>query len=211
MQWRTDGGTASLEAAVDPDLCAACGICVGACPSSTPFRSRGTYASGIDMPQLSIDRVRAAVDAALARLRRAPPGPAKVLVFGCPPGDGGADLSGLDDADTATVPLLCAGQLPPAFVEYALRTGADGVLVTGCREGDCGYRLGNRWTAERLRSEREPRLRSEASLARLRVVWAGRGGELALRRALAAFRDGLATAVSPAPRALPKRLEMQSR
>lgn len=30
--------------------------------------------------------------------------------------------------------LICAGMLPPSFVEYALRGGADGVMVVGCRE-----------------------------------------------------------------------------
>jgi quinol-cytochrome oxidoreductase complex cytochrome b subunit/coenzyme F420-reducing hydrogenase delta subunit/NAD-dependent dihydropyrimidine dehydrogenase PreA subunit len=207
MQPRTDGRTMPVQAVVDPDLCAACGICVGACPSSTPFRSSGAYVPGIDMPELPIERVRAAADAALARLRRAPAGPAKVLVFGCATGNGGADLSGLDDATTATVELLCAGQLPPAFVEYALRTGADGVLVAGCREGDCEYRLGNRWTAMRLRSQREPQLRSESARQRLETAWVGRGGKLALARELAKFRDDLSTAIPIAPRARPKRLE----
>ena len=60
--------------------------------------------------------------------------------------DGGADLARIADERTATIALLCAAQLPPSFVEYALRAGADGVLVTGCRDGDCAYRLGNRWT-----------------------------------------------------------------
>jgi hypothetical protein len=55
--------------------------------------------------------------------------------------------------------LMCTGLLPPSFVEYALRSGADGVLVTGCREGSCAYRFGTRWTEERLTRQREPHLR----------------------------------------------------
>ena len=34
-------GTYKMQAQVDAALCASCGICAGACPSSTPFRSVG--------------------------------------------------------------------------------------------------------------------------------------------------------------------------
>ena len=63
-------------------------------------------------------------------------------------------------ADVIALDLVCAGQLPPSFVDYALRAGAAGVVVSGCREGDCAFRLGQRWTEERLLGIREPRLRA---------------------------------------------------
>ncbi|MBK9360850.1 MAG: hydrogenase iron-sulfur subunit [Rubrivivax sp.] len=40
------------------------------------------------------------------------------------------------------LPLICTGQLPPSFVEYALRDGAAGVLVASRREGGCAFRAG---------------------------------------------------------------------
>ena len=46
-----DGGlthTASVEAVVNDALCVACGICAGACPTSTPFRRRAALTPGID-------------------------------------------------------------------------------------------------------------------------------------------------------------------
>jgi hypothetical protein len=55
--------------------------------------------------------------------------------------------------------------LPPAFVEYALRGGADGVLVATCRSGGCDFRLGELWTSERLLGQREPHLRRRFRLA----------------------------------------------
>lgn len=207
MQSRTDGRSMAAQAVVDADLCAGCGICAGACPSSTPFRSSGALISGIDMPQLPIARLRAELEAALARLACAPGDAARIVVFGCPAHAGGTDLSTAADAHTATLGLSCAGQLPPSFVDYALRTGADGVLVTGCRESTCAYRLGNRWTAERLAAERAPRLRSGVPLGRVRIAWAGRGQERALRGSLAGFRAELANAAPSRPHARPKRLE----
>jgi ribosomal protein S2 len=35
---REDGGRVTLQAQVDPTLCVGCGICVGACPASSPLR-----------------------------------------------------------------------------------------------------------------------------------------------------------------------------
>jgi len=101
--------------------------------------------------------------------------------------------------------LTCAAQLPPSFVEYALRSGVDGVLVTGCREGDCRWRLGQRWTEARLAGERAPRLRASVARERVRVAWAGRRDRDALATALAGFRAALAANPRPRATAAPKR------
>ena len=69
----------------------------------------------------------------------------------------------LQAADTAVVSLLCAGQLPPAFVEYALRSGAQGVLIAACPDGGCEYRLGTRLTLERMQGVREPQFETVQS------------------------------------------------
>ena len=67
--------------------------------------------------------------------------------------------------------LLCAGMLPPSFVEYALRTGADGVMIASCRHGGCEYRLGraldDRATATR---QREPQIARQGPGERLAAV-----------------------------------------
>src|SRR5690606_30394218 len=130
-----------MLARVNPDLCASCGICAGACPSSTPFRSGDDLVTGIDMPQLPVGALRRELEQRLAQLTASP----RIVIFGC---SCAVPVADLEDSATAAMPLLCAGMLPPSFVEYALRSGADGVLVTGCREGSCAYRLGTRWTEE---------------------------------------------------------------
>ena len=172
-------------AVVDPDLCAACGICAGACPSATPFRSGEELTTGIDMPQLSIHRVRAELDAALAQLR----GERRIVVFGC---DHGADVRALAQPGVAAFSLLCSAQLPPSFVDYALRDGrADGVLVTGCPGGSCHYRFGAAWVEQRFARAREPYLRTRAARERVRIAWAGPAEGTRLRRMLAEYRAQL--------------------
>ena len=171
-------------AEVQPALCAGCGICAGACPSSTPFRSSDAFASGIDMPGRKIAALRGELERALAALRAGP----RVVVFGC---DRAADVAAVRAADTAALSLICAGMLPPSFVEYALRNGADGVLVTGCADGACDYRFGQRWLEERFAGTREPHLRANVPRERLRVVWAGNGSLPELANCVASFRASL--------------------
>jgi coenzyme F420-reducing hydrogenase delta subunit/ferredoxin len=208
LRARTDERRAPRQAVVAPDRCAGCGICAGACPSSTPFRSAGELETGIDMPQAPIAALRVRLESAVQRITHAgEPGIPRIVIFGCPPEDGGADLARFVDGSTAAVALLCAGQLPPSFVEYALRTGADGIVVTGCREGDCGFRHGNRWTDARFAGARDPRLRVAVPGNRVRVTWVGRQGEAALAAALASLRADLARAAPARSPIRPKRLE----
>ena len=175
-------------AQVNADLCASCGICAGACPSSTPFRSVRELVTGIDMPQLSVQALRLRLQQGLAASSAERP----IVVFGC---DHGAPVQALAGADVVPLNLLCTGMLPPAFVDYALRDGAAGVLVSGCSEGSCEFRLGQRWTAERLAGTREPHLRGSVPPECWDMVWTQTGSTLAesltaLRRRLQAQPAG---------------------
>ncbi|MFN7085759.1 MAG: hydrogenase iron-sulfur subunit [Burkholderiales bacterium] len=172
-------------AEVIPGFCASCGICVGSCPSSTPFRSTVELVSGIDMPDMPIGKYRKDLEQGLMQLESEN----KIVVFGC---DHGADVMGLAEKDVASFSFICIGMLPPSFVEYALRNGAGGVVVTGCRAGGCAYRLGNRWTEERLAGIREPHLRRRVSRETLRIVWADQGEEARLAAVLDDLRRVLA-------------------
>jgi coenzyme F420-reducing hydrogenase delta subunit len=136
------------------------------------------------MPQQPVDALRAEMERKIAALS----GPLKIAVFGC---ECAADAQRLESADTAVLNLICTGLLPPSFVEYALRSGADGVLVTGCREGSCAYRLGSQWTEQRLAGRREPHLRPTVPGERLCIVWAD-GHEMSdLKATLGNFRENL--------------------
>jgi quinol-cytochrome oxidoreductase complex cytochrome b subunit/coenzyme F420-reducing hydrogenase delta subunit len=194
---RTDAKRAPGQARVIPELCTACGICAGACPSSTPFRSASELVTGIDMPERPLAALRDELEGALASLSGGP----RIVVFGC---DHAVDVRPFARADTGAVSLLCAGQLPPSFVEYALRGGADGVLVAACERDGCRFRLGDAWTAERLAGRREPHVRASVPAERVRTAWTASAS--ALGREIEAFRTALATLPARAAGLPPRRL-----
>jgi coenzyme F420-reducing hydrogenase delta subunit/ferredoxin len=186
---RTDTLRFQEEAVVIPDRCVSCGICAGACPSSTPFRSDAGYVSGIEMPSMPMAGLREAMNGALAQLK----GNARVIVFGC---DNAADIGQLRGEGVAVMSLPCTAMLPPSFVEYALyENQADGVFITGCREHDCYHRMGGAWIVQRLDRKREPRLRGrvERERGRIRMFWASSADADELVSELRSFRSDLST------------------
>lgn len=172
---RSDGRRHAVQVQVQRDACTSCGVCVGACPSSTPFRSAQQLVTGIDLPDAPLHALREQLQQAL----REKPGAA--VVFGCAEG---ADLAALADAHTIALTLPCSGMLPPSFTDYALRQGAARVLVAHCGEHACDFRLGARWITERLNGRREPFLRHPP--AAVQLVEALHGQTDTVRRALQA-------------------------
>ncbi len=189
MQARTDNHPRwKKEAIVLPHLCAACGICMGSCPSSNPFRQTDKQlATGIDMPEFPVNEVRNATNTALATIK----GPMKILIYGC---NHSIDIADIDDPEIATVKLACTGMLPPAFISYAIKKGADGVFVVGCRCGDCYYRFGNKWMEKRIRGERVPYLQKGVERHRVYLAGAAETDKAKLLREITAFRSILLTA-----------------
>lgn len=176
-------------AVVSAERCASCGICAGACPSATPFRSVLELVNGIDMPQQSVDSLRRTLLDTLATAESP-----QIIAFGC---KHGLDVEHLGEPDVTGYNLLCTGLLPPSFIEYALRSGAAGVIISGCAEGACEFRLGNTLTAQRLRGEREPRLRRNVSSKDYRVVFAGERDRSMLTKAINELRSNAATGIDP--------------
>ncbi len=163
LQPRTDGARFEHEVAVNPSLCGACGICAGSCPASNPFRmAREQLRTGIDMPQFSADEMRRRTREAIGEMH----GEVRILVYGC---EHGLDVTRLQRDDTRGIRLICSGMLPPTLVEYALKQGADGVMVVGCRQNDCYFRFGNRWLLARFAGTRKPAQRGRAERNRHRV------------------------------------------
>lgn len=185
MQARTDGHRRfGGEVMVIPKNCVSCGICVGSCPSSTPFRHTSELRTGIDLPSRNIGHLRSQTLEALSKLS----GEAKVIVFGC---DHCADLTRLESSGVVSLTLPCIGALPPSFIDYAMRHGADGVFLTGCRSGDCLHRFGNTWTEQRLNESRDPYLRHWVPRQRLHYFWASPTDSGLLSNELVKFRHSL--------------------
>jgi coenzyme F420-reducing hydrogenase delta subunit/ferredoxin len=163
LQARSDGARYDHEVVVDPALCGACGICAGSCPASNPFRTpRGELKTGIDMPQLPANEMRRRVRETLGSMH----GELKILLIGC---EHGLNVERLDAAEVRGIRLICSGMLPPTLVEFALKHGADGVMVVGCRQNDCYFRFGNRWTRMRFAGDRKPILRARAEHERILI------------------------------------------
>jgi F420-non-reducing hydrogenase iron-sulfur subunit len=67
----------------------------------------------------------------------------------------GADLAGVSrfhySPNIRIIRVMCSGRVDPSFILKALKSGADGVLITGCHIGDCHYISGNQYTNERFK------------------------------------------------------------
>ena len=190
MRPRSDGLPFEDEAVVEPSLCVSCGICAGACPTSTPFRQASALIPGIDLPHLTLRDLREKVEQASATLS----GESRIILFGC---DHGAQVAQLEGEGVAALSLPCIAALPPSFIDYVIsRDLADGVFLTGCREGECFHRFGVAWTQARLEGTRDPYLRRRVPRDRIAVQWAAASDRKALARALRTFAGHLASPAS---------------
>lgn len=91
----------------------------------------------------------------------------------------GADAAGRArlevPANVRPVRVLCSGRVDPQQVLEAFARGADGVLILGCRPGECHYREGNLHALKRVALLR--RLLEPLGVApeRLELAWVAAG------------------------------------
>ncbi|AEH45920.1 methyl-viologen-reducing hydrogenase delta subunit [Thermodesulfatator indicus DSM 15286] len=66
----------------------------------------------------------------------------------------GADLAGVSrrayPPSLRIIRVPCSSRVTPAMILSALKSGADGVLVSGCHPGDCHYLTGNLFARRRF-------------------------------------------------------------
>ncbi len=65
-----------------------------------------------------------------------------------------ADLAGINrffyPANVRVIRFMCSGRIEPEFIMEAFEYGADGVIVSGCKLGECHYISGNEKAQKRL-------------------------------------------------------------
>lgn len=184
MGARSDGTAFAAEAVVDADNCTSCGICAGACPTATPFRRASAMVPGIELPDHPIAGLRESTVAAAAGLS----GESRVLIYACEH----ANAETLDGQGSKVISMPCVAMLPPAFIDFVVsRNLADGVMLAGCAQGDCYYRLGDEWTRQRMSGRRDPYLRQRVPRERLNLCWLPSGSTRRRQRVLTDFMTSL--------------------
>ena len=132
-------GEERTVAQVTKTLCMKCGICVAACPSGA-----------MNLESIS-DRELISRMGAGGWLEK--PGylqggaeEPRILAFVCQwsihSDREWEKIRGLESDQLRIVNLSCSGRVDPAMILMALTKGADGVLVVGCKEGECHYQRG---------------------------------------------------------------------
>ena len=87
----------------------------------------------------------------------------------------GADLAGTSrmkyPPNLRIVRLMCSGRADPTTILWALKSGADGVLIAGCHPGDCHYVDGNLKTMRRIPLLKKMLVQMGVEEDRVRLAW----------------------------------------
>lgn len=149
------------KAVVDEVACNGCGACSAGCPTGA-----------IQLKNFTDDQIMVQIEEATRDIKEHP----LIIGFLCHwCSYAAADLAGSLRISYPTglrsIRTLCAGRVNPSFVLEALRRGADGVLVAGCRLGECHYTIGNHCALQRMNVLGKLLVDLGFDERRLRVEW----------------------------------------
>jgi len=149
------------KASVDEVSCRGCGACAGSCPNGA-----------IQIRNYTDEQIMAQIKEATREISEFP----LIIGFLCHwCSYAAADLAGSlriqYPSNLRNIRVLCAGRVNPSFVLEALRHGADGVLVAGCRLGECHYTMGNICAVQRMSVLSKLLVELGFDERRLRVEW----------------------------------------
>lgn len=113
-----------------------------------------------------------------------------MMVFGCRD-DRQTEI--LRKAGGNVVTVRCMAHLQPSYLDFVLsRNHADGVMLLGCENGNCKYRLGADWTEARITRQRDPRLRKRTDTSKIAMGWLAPWANIpSPAKRLEAFREAL--------------------
>jgi F420-non-reducing hydrogenase iron-sulfur subunit len=87
----------------------------------------------------------------------------------------GANLAGVNRTkylpNTLPIMVPCSSRVDPELVLKAFASGADGVLLAGCHQGDCHYLKGNYKTLRRFKLLKKFLMQLGIEDDRLRLEW----------------------------------------
>jgi len=114
---------------VDPNKCMGCGTCVAACPLGAISRE------GVSNAEIALQ---------ISEMEKAPPA---LTVFICDwslrVDDDLTILENYPEELVNVVHIPCTGRIDPQHALMALDSGIQGVLVCGCKPGECHFKRGN--------------------------------------------------------------------
>ncbi|NOY11711.1 MAG: hydrogenase iron-sulfur subunit, partial [Archaeoglobi archaeon] len=153
------------KAKIDPNACVMCGVCVASCP-----------ADAIDMGFFKEEAIVSAIDA-LAEEKSMEP---LVLAFACHYCSyGAADLAGTTkvqyEPNIRIIRTLCSGRVDPEWILRALKKGIDGVIVSGCRLGECHFKVGNYHAKDRVEAIKKALEEVGINPERVTAIWHSAG------------------------------------
>jgi heterodisulfide reductase subunit A len=149
------------KAVVDDLTCGGCGICAASCPHGA-----------IQPRHYTDDQFLAQIHAATQDIKETP----LIIGFLCQwCSYAAADLAGTlglaYPTNIRNIKVRCTGRVNPLFVLEALKGGADGVLIAGCRPEECHYFTGNIKAAQRMDILKEMLSNAGIEPERVRTLW----------------------------------------
>jgi len=155
-----------MVAKIDPMLCKGCGTCASRCPSRA-----------IEVKGFTREETMAMIKAALETSSGDEPKGIAFLCNWC--AYAGANTAGVSRFQyppaIRIIRTMCSGMVDPIYVFYSLMRGADGVVVGGCKKGDCHYIFGNTNADETLGKLSEMLKTSVIDPQRFLTLWISAG------------------------------------
>ncbi len=115
---------------IDPNLCMRCGTCVAACPLGAVSRP------GISNEDLRKQLPKVNQESVKPQLLT-------LVCDWCLRETSDLNLLENQPANIKVIHIPCSGRIDPQLALLALKSGIDGVLVCGCKEGECHFIRGN--------------------------------------------------------------------